>query len=131
MNRSMIDKIAIEPSVVPAVYAASADGLGVDLQGANSAQVEVATGANVGTFTGSVVIQESGDNSSFADAPASAVLGTVNAATANSTGKIAYIGTKRYIRARVVKTGGTSIALSATVVKGYLSQAPDGVSYPS
>lgn len=131
MNRSIVDKISVAASLLPAVYSASGDGEGVDLRGANSAHIEITTGTNTGSFTGSVVIQESDDNSTFTDAASADVIGTFDASVADTAGKIAYIGSKRYIRARIVKTGGTSIAASAPVVKCYLSQAPDDASYAS
>lgn len=69
-----------------------------------------------GTHT--VTIEESDDGTTFADAPATAVLGTepVIAATNDDTVyECAYIGTKRYARLKVVLAGATVTTGGGTV----------------
>ncbi|WP_084963745.1 hypothetical protein [Thermoactinospora rubra] len=94
---------------------------------ANAVMIVAVAGA-ITDGTHAVNVQESDDNSTWADAPASALLGTepsFTSANANSTADVGYIGTKRYVRAQVVTTGATTGgAVGAVVILGDPRNAP-------
>lgn len=123
--RDLVHNIGIVPAIAPAVQAAAADGLAVDLKGFNSVAFAINTGAIVGAGDFGIKMQESDDGAAFTDAAASAVLGSVPATlAAASTYKLGYIGFKRYARLALTKAGGTSIALGAVAIKGDPVSAP-------
>lgn len=123
--RDLVHNIGIVPAIAPAVQAAAADGLAVDLKGFNRVAFAINTGAIVGAGDFGIKLQESDDGAAFADAGASAVLGAVPATLAAASAyKLGYIGFKRYVRLALNKAGGTSIALSAVAIKGDPVSAP-------
>lgn len=112
-------------SILPQSLTAAANGTGVDLQDCDRAMVVFHAGAIGGTtpsFT--FAVQESDDNSTFADAAAADLQGTAPVITTTNAGitEVGYIGAKRYIRAIAKTVTGTSPTLlaSAVVVKGDL-----------
>ena len=123
--RDLVHNIGIVPALAPAVQAAAADGLAIDLKGFNSVAFAINTGAIVGAGDFGIKLQESDDGAAFTDAAASAVQGTVPATLAAASAyKLGYIGFKRYARLALTKAGGTSIALSAVAIKGDPVSAP-------
>lgn len=123
--RDLVSNIGIVPAIAPAVQSAAADGIAVDLKGFNRVAFAINTGAIVGSGDFGIKVQESDDGSTFTDAAASAVLGTVPATlVAASAYKLGYIGFKRYARLAITKAGGTSIALGAVAIKGDPASAP-------
>ncbi|UOK70440.1 hypothetical protein [Ancylobacter polymorphus] len=123
--RDLVSNIGIVPAIAPAVQSAAADGIAVDLKGFNRVAFAINTGAIVGSGDFGIKVQESDDGSTFTDAAASAVLGTVPATlVAASAYKVGYIGFKRYARLAITKAGGTSIALGAVAIKGDPASAP-------
>lgn len=123
--RDLVSNIGIVPAIAPAVQSAAADGIAVDLKGFNRVAFAINTGAIVGSGDFGIKVQESDDGSTFTDAAASAVLGTVPATlVAASAYKLGYIGFKRYARLAITKAGGTSIALGAVAIKGDPVSAP-------
>lgn len=111
----------VAPSLAPAVFAATTKGGNVDLSNVNSALLVVNTGAIAGDGDYVVTMQESDSTTDgdFADVAAKDLLGTLPASLeANKTFRQGYIGKKRYVRAVIIKTGGTSIAAGAVFVLG-------------
>lgn len=119
--RDLEARLDVVASVVPTGNRnASVNGTGVDLQGYDGALVVInADTITDGTHTPK--IQDSDDNSSFADAAAGDQVGTALVAiTASSVQKIAYVGAKRYIRVVVTVAGATTGGkYNAVVVRGY------------
>ena len=111
-------------SLAPAARNATANGTGVDTANMGSVTALFEVGAITdGTHT--PVLQHSADNSSWADVPAGSLVGSLVAATANTVQAVGYIGTLRYVRARITVTGATTGALSsAAIVGGSLRKAP-------
>lgn len=128
MKDTYHDNKAVQ-ALAPAVVAAAANGLAVDLAGFDSALFIINTGAIVGAGDFGVKLQESDTttDADFSDVAAADHLGTIPATlTANSTYRVGYIGSKRkrYVRAVVTKAGGTSIALAVSAVLGHPHIAP-------
>jgi hypothetical protein len=85
------------------------DGVTVDCQGFDSAEILVRTSAWTDGAYAVSIIESDQSASGFAAAPASSVLGAGQSlGAANTPVKIGYIGTKRYIRVRIVSTGVTT-----------------------
>jgi hypothetical protein len=123
--RDIVYKIAAKQAITPAVQAAAADGASIDTLGFNSLAFVITTGAIVGSGDFGVKLQDSDDNATFTDVDDDQVKGEVPATLAASTTyKLGYIGFKRYARASLTKTGGTSIALAALAVLGDAADRP-------
>ena len=123
--RDLVSNIGVAQAIAPAVQAAAADGIAVDLKGFNSVAFVINTGAVAGSGDFGLKVQESDNGSAFTDAPASAVQGTVPATlAAASTYKLGYVGFKRYARLSLTKAGGTSIALGAVAIKADPANRP-------
>lgn len=113
-------------AIVPAVYnATKSDGAIVDLIDCNSFRAIINTGAIVsaGVFVPTIVMGDAADLSDGETIASDRLIGTLPAALAeNSVYSVSYKGDlKRYIRVVLTKTGGTSIAAGAVVVKGDLN----------
>ena len=125
--RDIASNIGVELTLAPVDYAATTKGTAVDLLGFNSAAVVVSTGAITSAGLYAVKVQESDTTTDgdFADVDAGDLVGTFPAGlAATSTYKQSYIGHKRYIRAVITKTSGTSIVAGAIVVKGDAADKP-------
>ncbi len=124
-KRDLYSNIALVTSVVPAAQTALVNGTGIDLRGFNSAAIGVTTGAIVSAGLFGVKLQESDDNSTYTDVAAGDYLGTApTALAASSTYWFGYKGTKRYVRAVVTYTSGTSIVVGVVVIKGHPDYRP-------
>ncbi len=122
-----ISGLGLVASLVPAVVTATTKGSHADLQGFNSATLIINTGAIAGDGLFVIAIQESDTTTDgdFADVDATDLLGTLPAALdADTAYKQGYKGNKRYIRAVISKTSGTSIAASAVFALGHPHDAP-------
>jgi len=125
--KDLISKLGPVIALAPAVVSATATGAAIDLQGFNSAAIIVSTGAIVASGDFTTTVQESDTTTSgdFADVAAADLAGSLPASlAADSTYKVGYTGTKRYIRTVTTKNSGTSIAASILVVKGHPTDAP-------
>lgn len=108
---------------------AATNGAGADLTGYNGAAVLFASGV---LTDGSVAckVQESDDNSSWADAAAADIVGGSNAATLAATDdsivrELGYIGKKRYIRGVMTQSGATTGGYYySLIVRGFPVKAP-------
>lgn len=92
------------------------DGPTVDLQGFDSCELIARSSAWTDGAYALQVLESDASGSGFAAAPAASVLGgSPSIGAANTVAKIGYIGTKRYVRLRIVSTATTSGAhLSGT-----------------
>lgn len=125
--RDIANNIGVDQTLAPVDYAATTKGTAVDLQGFNSAAVVVNTGAITSAGLYVVKVQESDTTTDgdFTDVVADDLVGTLPASlAATSVYKQGYVGTKRYIRAVITKTSGTSIVAGAIVVKGNAADKP-------
>ena len=84
------------------------------------------TGAIAGAGLYVVSLEESDvSGSGYAAVAAGDMIGTLPASLPADTAlKVGYIGNKRYVKATITKTSGTSIAASAVVVKGHAASRP-------
>lgn len=119
MRRDLFSNVAVATAIVPGVKTAAGDGTAVDLNGFNRVGFAVATGAVVSDGDFGLAVQESSNGTDWATAPADKVDSSAPATLeANSTYRINYRGSARYIRLQTTKAGGTSLALSAVAVLG-------------
>src|SRR4051812_29715472 len=120
--RDLKNRVSTAVSIAPAVRTATVNGSGVDLQGYEAAMAVVHFGAYTdGTHTPK--LQESSDNSTFADVAAGDLIGSFTAVSAaggaNTIQQVGYRGSKRYVRVVLTLSGTTTGAGSgATVVRG-------------
>jgi hypothetical protein len=122
-----ISGLGLIASLAPAVVSATTKGSHADLQGFNSATLIINTGAIAGDGLYDIAIQESDTTTDgdFTDVVAGDLLGSLPAElAANTVYKQGYKGTKRYIRAVITKTSGTSIAAGAVFALGHPHDAP-------
>ncbi|MFS0739432.1 hypothetical protein ABC365_02285 [Brevundimonas sp. 3P9-tot-E] len=120
-TRDLVSSISPRPSIAPAVHAATVTGEPVDLNGYESATVSIVTGAIAGDGLFTFKLQDSDTTTSgdFEDVgPASEPL------LADEGYKAGYVGTKRYVRAVLTKTSGTSIAAAVTIIRGHPHDRP-------
>lgn len=125
--RDIYSNFASVLALSPAVQAATIKGTAIDLKGFGSALLVVNTGAIVsaGDFTAKMQESNTTTDADFTDVVAADLRGTLPASlTADGSFRQGYIGKKRYIRVVATKNGGTSIAASASVIKGHPALAP-------
>lgn len=114
--------MAVVQALAPAVISATNTGSALDLQGFNAATVVVNTGAIAGSGDYTTKLQESDTTTSgdFTDVASADLIGSFPASlAADSTYKVGYRGTKRYLRQVTTKNSGTSIAAGIVLIKGY------------
>jgi hypothetical protein len=125
--RDIASNIGIAQTLAPVDYAATTKGTTVDLLGFESAAVVVNTGAitSSGKYVVSVQESDTTTDGDFTDVVAADLVGVLpTELAATSTYKVGYIGHKRYVRAVITKTSGTSIVAGALVVMGTRSTRP-------
>ena len=125
--RDLSNNIGVSQTLAPVDYAATTKGTAVDLLGFNSAALVINTGAITSSGLYAVKMQESDTTTDgdFTDVAAADLVGSLpDSLAATSTYKQGYIGTRRYVRAVITKTSGTSIVAGATVVLGHPASAP-------
>lgn len=125
--RDLASNIGVAAALAPAVHSASVNGDAIALKGSGSAAIIVNTGAIAGSGDFTAKVQESDTSTSedFTDVAPGDLVGTLPATLpAASALKVSYIGHKGFVRVVLTKNGGTSIAASASVVKGNLAQRP-------
>jgi hypothetical protein len=125
--KDMFNSFNAALSLPPAARTASANGVGVDLQGFEGALVLIQTGI-ITDGTHVFEVQESSDNATFTAVVDTDLLGTEPTAGATDDDKvyrIGYIGTKRYIRVISTASGTTSGGVyGASVVRGFARKQP-------
>lgn len=125
--RDLASGIGVAQTLAPVDYAATTKGTAVDLQGFDSAAIVVNTGAitSSGKYVVSVQESDTTTDGDFADVAAKDLNGSLPAElAATSAYKVGYVGNKRYIRAVISKTSGTSIVAGAVVIRGGAALAP-------
>ncbi len=109
--RSVYDNIKSGATLRPQAITANTNGISIDTLGYNSAAISLETGAVTGTTpTLDVKIQDSADNSTFADLSPSVAFTQVTAANNSQILRLEGLngtGRRRYIRV-VATVGGTS-----------------------
>ncbi|EYD71590.1 hypothetical protein Rumeso_04991 [Rubellimicrobium mesophilum DSM 19309] len=116
--RDLSRNIKTALALAPAVLTATANGVAIDLKGANGVAFVVNTGALAGSAIFAAKVQESDDGSTFADVVDTTLVDSNAPATlaASSTYKLGYRGFKRYARVVLTYTSGTSLAAGASAV---------------
>ncbi|MER8861789.1 hypothetical protein NKI09_29730 [Mesorhizobium sp. M0757] len=123
--RDLANSIGAVQAVAPAVLTATNTSAAIDLLGFNGAAVIINTGAIAGSGNFTPKLQESDDGTTFTDVAAADLVGAFPAAlVAASVLKVGYIGNRRYVRTVLTLNSGTSIAASATVLKGRAASRP-------
>jgi hypothetical protein len=125
--RDLASNIGIAQTLAPVDYAATTKGVAVDLIDFESAAVVVNTGAITGSGQYAVSIQESDTTTDgdFVNVDAADLVGSLPAALeASAAYKVGYVGHKRYIRAVITKTSGTSVVADAVVVLANAHKRP-------
>lgn len=125
--KDLFSNIGAALALAPAVQAAAANGGAIDLQEYGSIVIAVNTGAIAGDGDFGVKLQHSDTAASgdFTDAPAINVASNAPATLeADSSYKLGYSGSKRFVRLALTKEGGTSIALGAAAILGQPAVAP-------
>lgn len=93
----------------------TANGATADLSGYESALVLAFAGA-VTDGTHTPKLQHSTDGSAWEDVPAVYQRGTLAALEANTLQRVAYIGSRRYLRAVITTAGATTGAIAGSMV---------------
>lgn len=122
-----ISGLGLVASLAPAVVTATTKGSNADLQGFNSATLIINTGAIAGDGLYVIAMEDSDTTTDgdFTDVVAGDLLGLLPAALdASTVYKQGYKGNKRYVRAVITKTSGTSIAAGAVFALGHPYDAP-------
>lgn len=111
-------------SIDPDDYIATANGLGIDLQGFEGSAVVFSVGT-VTDGTHTPKIQESDDNSAWNDVASDDQEGTLSDLTSDTNQRVGYKGAKRYLRAVLTISGATTGAQAASLVlRGIPHRAP-------
>jgi hypothetical protein len=122
----------VQESVRPQVATADVNGESIDLRGADSILFAVTVGAiNGGNGDSVVTIEDSADNSTFADVATANILGTEPTLAANTAYQFGYIGAKRYVRAKFGIGTETNAAVSVVGVREYQHREPKGYTVES
>lgn len=93
----------------------------LDTQGFDAASLHVHYGATAPAPT-SVSVEESDDNSTWAAAPAAAVVLPTGTHAVSKTARYGYIGGKRYCRIVVTPSAATDLTITGTMT--YAAQKP-------
>lgn len=124
LREDLLNNIETTGSITPAAHTASVNGGSADLQDAKAAIVHW----HVGTVTDGThtpKLQDSADNSTWADVAAANLDGTFAALASNTDQKIGYIGGERYLRAVSTVAGATTGGVyEATILGGKLRKSP-------
>lgn len=126
MRRDLKSHIDVGPNasgIIPAVYTATATGVGVDLRGYDAAMVEFQSGALAGAGLFTPKLQESDDSTNgidgaWNDVVAADQLGLLTNLVASAVQRVGYVGAKRWVRPVATYVSGTSLAISSLVVRG-------------
>lgn len=114
--------------IAPAVQSATVTTDEIDLQGFNSCEILINTGAIVGAgnFTAKIVEATSDESPpEYSDVAADDLLGTLpSVLEANKVYRVGYRGSNRFIGVTLTKNSGTSLAAGVVVIKGHPAVAP-------
>ena len=122
--KDLKNSIDVVNSIDPDDYTATINGLGIDLQGFESAAVAF----SVGTVTDGIhspKLEESDDNSNWNDVVLNDQEGTLSDLASDINQRVGYKGTKRYLRAVLTVTGATVGAqMAGLVLRGMPHREP-------
>jgi hypothetical protein len=125
--RDIAHNIAAVQAIAPAVLTATTTSAALDLLSFDSAAFVINTGAIAGAGNFSAKVQESDTTTSgdFTDVDANHLHGSLPPVlAASSLAKVGYRGFNRYIRLVITQNSGTSIAASASLIKGNAAERP-------
>jgi hypothetical protein len=125
-SRDISSNIRFAESIRPAVHsAATVNGEAVDTRGFDSAACVITVGALAGSGNVTPKMQASTTGSSgWEDVPAAELEGSFPAVlTINTTYKVGYRGSRRYLRAVGTLNSGTSVTYAAAFVLSHPNQA--------
>lgn len=114
----MIDlsgRLLVSRSIDVGAKTATATGSAVDLAGCDGAMAVFAAGT-VTDGTHTPKLQDSPDNSTFTDVPASTQIGTLAAIASNTVQKCSYVGAQRYLRGVITVSGATTGAVEGCYI---------------
>lgn len=115
--RDFYSNHAVRSALLPASYAATTNGIPVDLRDIKSTTVHISVGATLGAAAFSAKLQESADAVTWNDVPAALQQSDApGVLVQNFSYRLGYIGSKRYIRPVLTLASGTSATLSALAV---------------
>ncbi len=122
--KDLKNRIDAVNSIDPDDYTATVNGLGIDLQGFESAAVVF----SVGTVTDGIhtpKLEESDDNSNWNDVTSLDQDGVLSDLASDSNQRVGYKGSKRYLRTTLTISGATSGAqVAALVLRGMPHREP-------
>lgn len=129
VGREIHKSTSIITGLVPASRTATADGQLIDLEGYESCLIIFSVGTVLEPQSIQPTILESDDTATgFTTATAASLVSTFplvdTAAEGGKSYAVAYIGSKRYIKIRDARTGGSATATSAVVVRGTPRRVP-------
>lgn len=119
--------INVVESILRGTHKTAQTGTAADLQGYNGAAVYfVVSTVTDGTHTPSVEHNDtsSSGDSGWAAVSSSELTGSLSAFSNATSQKVSYIGSKRFVRAKVASSGTTGAVYQAVVVRGAPSQSP-------
>jgi hypothetical protein len=116
--KDLQSKIGVALSLSVSAHTTTANGVGVDLQGFNSAVAVIAPGTITdGTHTPK--IEESDDNAAWSDVAATDLVGSLVEIATDTPQKVGYKGVKRYIRVTTTVAGATTGGVyGAQIIRG-------------
>ena len=115
--RDFYSNYAVRTALLPASYAATTNGIAVDVKDVLSAAIHLSVGAITGAAAFSAKLQESSDNAAWNDVPAAQMQSDAPAVLlTNFSYRLGYIGGKRYFRAVLTLASGTSAIMGANAV---------------
>lgn len=113
--RAINTMIEVITSLIPAARTnGTANGTGVDLANVGAVMVTFVVGT-VTDGTHVPKLQDSADNSAWADVAAADQVGTLGNLATNTNQEVGYIGSKRYVRPVITTTGATTGAVAGAV----------------
>lgn len=118
MKRDLYSAFAGVLALAPAVLTTTTIGLPVDVSQANGVAFVLTTGAVAGAGAFGVVVQESADGVTWADAPAERVKRPLVPAVLaeNTVYRLGYYGKMRFARLVLNRAAGNTIAAGAVAV---------------
>jgi hypothetical protein len=127
--KNHIDHGPAASGIIPAVYTATATGVGVDVRDFDSVSVSFQTGAIVAAGLFTPKLQESDDSTNgidgaWNDVVAADQTGALVNLVASSIQRVGYVGQKRWVRPVATYVSGTSTAIAAMVTRGKPHQFP-------
>ena len=115
--RDFYSNFAVRSALLPASYAATTNGITIDLMNVRSVAVHLSVGAITGAAAFGAKLQDSPDGTTWTDVPAAMQQSDAPAILVqNFSYRLGYLGGKRYIRPVLTLASGTSAMLGANAV---------------